>query len=214
MIVPTVATALILVASKSDNIIASNYFFQKIGNWSYSIYLWHWPVVVSLHYVLKFENTKWKIAGIIISFIFGYLSFLFIETTSRRFIGKLNNVTQFVLFASMGLTVLTLSFAITNNNGYPERLPPKIEAIAGEKNNFNPRSECLGTRKPGDAGCIYGGSNIRLVVIGDSHANAVVQAVAKAIPNGHDGILELSTPACQFSKVAIQNRIVFPAALT
>ena len=49
-LLPVLGTFLIIQAQRNDSIITNNIIFQKIGTWSYSIYLWHWPIVVAIYY--------------------------------------------------------------------------------------------------------------------------------------------------------------------
>jgi peptidoglycan/LPS O-acetylase OafA/YrhL len=54
-IFPVLGSFLIIQAQRNDSLITSNIVFQKIGVWSYSIYLWHWPLVV---YMYKYMETN------------------------------------------------------------------------------------------------------------------------------------------------------------
>jgi peptidoglycan/LPS O-acetylase OafA/YrhL len=73
----------LVIASHQSNIILDTAPLQKIGTWSYSIYLWHW-VILTVGVYLKIPN--FIIFGVILSITFGYLSYQFIEKKSR---GKL-----------------------------------------------------------------------------------------------------------------------------
>ncbi|MBD1220467.1 acyltransferase family protein [Acinetobacter seifertii] len=44
-LVPTIGTALILYVQNQESILTNNKLAQFLGTSSYSIYLWHWPIV-------------------------------------------------------------------------------------------------------------------------------------------------------------------------
>jgi len=54
---------------------------QNLGLWSYSIYLWHWPLVVLINHIEPPTEWAWaySVAGLSFSLIGGYLSFRFVE---------------------------------------------------------------------------------------------------------------------------------------
>lgn len=76
---PIIGTFFIIQAQRKDSVITGNMVFQKIGFWSYSIYLWHWPIVVYL-YVNGFDSVQSKVLGITLSVFLGWLSFTTIES--------------------------------------------------------------------------------------------------------------------------------------
>lgn len=78
--IPVMGTFIVIQAKRNDSVFTGNIIFQKIGTWSYSIYLWHWPVVV-LGYYFEFKN--WAYIGIPISIFLGWLSFKYIESMKR-----------------------------------------------------------------------------------------------------------------------------------
>lgn len=100
------------------------------------------------------------------------------------------------LFSLLTLAIGFSSFVILQK-GMPGRLDPIIETILKERDHQNPREkEChveTGIESPA---CLYGGSKISAIVMGDSHANALVNAVAEARASKDDGILEWSYSAC------------------
>lgn len=55
-----------------------------IGKISYSLYLWHWPVIVYWTYVCFDECAPWDYAGMfLLSLLLGFLSWKFVETPFR-----------------------------------------------------------------------------------------------------------------------------------
>ena len=74
---PVVGSFLIIQAQRNDSIITNNIVFQKIGTWSYSIYLWHWPLVVAIY---TFSLPSYYIyIGMVLSILLGFLSYKYVE---------------------------------------------------------------------------------------------------------------------------------------
>lgn len=81
-LLPVLGTYLVIQSARDNSILTANKFSQTIGKWSYSIYLWHWPVVVFM-YMAGFESLILVLSGIIVSTVLGGLSYNFIESTPR-----------------------------------------------------------------------------------------------------------------------------------
>lgn len=79
-ILPVLGAFLILIANNQSSIIYNNVISQSIGKWSYSIYLWHWPIAVYLHMSPYANNTIAAVFGMCVSVFLGYLSFRYIES--------------------------------------------------------------------------------------------------------------------------------------
>jgi peptidoglycan/LPS O-acetylase OafA/YrhL len=101
-IIPTLGTALIIWANSPNSCITSNPLSFWVGKNSYSIYLWHWPLVVAL--VLTGFNDKVLavLSGIMLSLFLGYLSFKYIESIPWN---KLSNKIFVPAFGCLILTV-------------------------------------------------------------------------------------------------------------
>ena len=74
---PVTGTFLMIQAHRHDSVLTNNIVFQKLGTWSYSIYLWHWPLVV-LIYIYSLPE-YYVYAGIALSIGLGFLSYKYIE---------------------------------------------------------------------------------------------------------------------------------------
>ncbi|MET0945565.1 MAG: acyltransferase family protein [Flavobacterium sp.] len=80
-LIPTVAAFMILLLNV-DFIFLKNKALQFIGNISYSLYLWHWPLYICFKY-FGFTDTYSVIILIILSFILGTLSYYLIEINKK-----------------------------------------------------------------------------------------------------------------------------------
>ena len=94
-IFPVLGVYFIIQAQINNSLITSNIFFQKIGAWSYSIYLWHWPIAVSFSYYGIDE--KYKALGILLSVFIGFLSFTYIEGTRIKVTVPMRALTAYAL---------------------------------------------------------------------------------------------------------------------
>jgi peptidoglycan/LPS O-acetylase OafA/YrhL len=79
---PVFGAFLLIQAQRNDSFITGNVVSQKIGAWSYSIYLWHWPLVVGIYYFSL--NEIFIYLGILLSLLLGYLSNKYIEKLKFR----------------------------------------------------------------------------------------------------------------------------------
>lgn len=82
---PTVATALIIAAGSASPVPILRWFtdfkpVQLVGDASYSIYLWHWPLILITPYLIQ-DILHWqeKLVLIPLTLVLGYLSKRFIE---------------------------------------------------------------------------------------------------------------------------------------
>ena len=81
-LIPVVGTVLILAANTNDTYLLNNTISQGLGKISYSLYLWHWPVVILLHHYQLMNSMLAVISGILFSLLLAQLSFQFIEQKS------------------------------------------------------------------------------------------------------------------------------------
>ncbi|ART80875.1 acyltransferase family protein [Oceanisphaera avium] len=99
---PVVGAFFIIQAQRNDSIITGNIIFEKLGAWSYSIYLWHWPLVVAIYYFSLKSSLAYL--AIPLSVLLGYLSFKYIE--SIRFNFDLNNIFSLVKLKVLYVAIL------------------------------------------------------------------------------------------------------------
>ncbi|AGK58359.1 acyltransferase 3 [Hyphomicrobium denitrificans 1NES1] len=167
-----------------------------IGLVSYSIYLWHWPLMVLVRYrfpdVWQGEATGHLSVGLAFaaaSTALGALSWRFVEQPFRQ--SRLRNPPRSA-FASAALSIAllaSLAFWLTNRPGWFHNWPNDIRPLLAEWGTGKGPS-CASHRVargwPAPA-CLVGASDVAAdtVLWGDSHATALLSSVA-AYGAAHD----------------------------
>lgn len=80
-IVPVLGAMLLMSANFNNDRLLNNAVMQKIGLWSYSIYLWHWVILSVIYFFNPFYNIHVALLGVLISILAGYISFRFVESS-------------------------------------------------------------------------------------------------------------------------------------
>ena len=75
---PTIATTLIIISNR-DHSFNNSAFVRWLGLRSYSIYLWHWPVIIFLNYYAVDNVYLYVSYGILATVILSELSYKFVE---------------------------------------------------------------------------------------------------------------------------------------
>ncbi|WP_426618259.1 acyltransferase family protein [Pseudomonas rustica] len=213
-LVPTVATALIILSNQSDSKWTSGKVAQWLGDRSYSLYLWHWPISI---YVKNLEggHPHWyTVAGLVATLIVGHLSYRYIEGPARKHFFKGNAKRSLV--ASFGVTasVLACSVVITANAGYPSRYPAGVAELT--KYHFNMADWRDGTcfLRPEQNfkdfnGCSSHSDSVihtSALLWGDSHAAQLYPGLVKTLPHNVE-FTQLTASACPpFLDVELSNR--------
>jgi peptidoglycan/LPS O-acetylase OafA/YrhL len=84
---PTVGTALLIIFSGQNIFVGKligNILLRFIGTISYSAYLWHQPIFAFSRFVYDSERVEFKVLGIAVSMLLGWLSWRFVEQPFRN----------------------------------------------------------------------------------------------------------------------------------
>lgn len=169
-----------------------------VGRISYSLYLWHWPLLAFLHIVYGGRlpaAAAWT--AIAAAFAAAVLSYYFVEQPLRRS-GRAGAGLLIRYAAACGLTAAACA-AVWFSGGTARRFPAlaKMEAASGELRSDpclagygadtpNPSQTCRGTMEGNDAVALWG----------DSHAAALAPGLRIAAQAQGYGFAQLTKAAC------------------
>jgi peptidoglycan/LPS O-acetylase OafA/YrhL len=136
-LLPCVGAALVIAAGKSGASVVGRALSLRpmvfIGMISYSLYLWHWPLIVfqgSDGLLIKgFSPKLTKLALIFASFAVATLSWRFVEQPfrDRR---QLSRPVIFRVASVAAAALLAAGISILATNGFPSRYPPEAVRVA------------------------------------------------------------------------------------
>lgn len=196
-LIPAIGTCLVIISSQKDSFLSTTKLHSIFGKWSYSLYLWHWPVVVFLNYTSEQTNPLWVTMGLTITIILGFMSYKYIELPSSKTLNKIKQKSVIIVVVLIVSIPFTIGMYLTTNNGVYGRISSDIDAVFDIQTNINPRrNECHGTKTTHPPECIYGGTDLGIIVLGDSHAAAIVRAVEEALPSKEKYVLDWTISGC------------------
>lgn len=195
---PVLGSFLIILAKRQDSLITGNLFFQKIGSWSYSIYLWHWPIVVAIYYFSL--DDRFIYAGILLSILMGYLSNKYVE--GIKFKNSFDGLASYLRCKPLliALLVSSLSSYIYLENGFIRFATVEYQTLVGHVKQSPYRDEChINEYQDPVKACEYFGGDISWAVLGDSHSTEIAYALAEKLKPSDIGVKHFSFSACPSS---------------
>lgn len=174
---PCVGAAFIIFSGSRQESLAAQLLSMRplvlVGLISYSLYLWHWVLLVFARYYLIRPLTRMEAAAVVAAaFIAAGLSWRFVETPFRkRSFASRRWIFAGALLASLPLTAFGgLAFL---KHGFPSRYSGEARKLVdGSDDIWKRRDECLGRI------CRVGAPDVpaSFLLWGDSHAGAVAPA--------------------------------------
>lgn len=206
-VLPTIGAALIIYAGSHGQSyigrVLSERFFVFIGLISYSLYLWHWPVIVyTQYYVIKELGVTETGVMLMVTFVLSVLSWHCIEKPFRRPI----LITERSVVFKMSLTALILTLGIGLQVAIKDGLPYRYEGDLSQAVNLDDAEwerwgnceNVLIKLSHDQELCGIGETSVPpdFIFWGDSHARAMASAVDLAAKNNAIGGKVAIRPAC------------------
>jgi peptidoglycan/LPS O-acetylase OafA/YrhL len=182
---------------------------QRLGDWSYSIYLWHWPIWVFALGWLSLRgydvNATQKTLMVLASLALSVLSYRYVEQPIRL---RRDIWTPRRLVTSSGATFALLAGFVAAaflTGGFPSRLPDYLLAAEMARKTSTPRDECFrnanSIKKATETYCRFGAKETAgtpsAILWGDSFANQYLEPIsAAALDNGIHGLIATQS-ACK-----------------
>jgi len=204
-VLPCLGAALIIWAG-GTTLVARGLSFAPIvfvGLISYSLYLWHWPLIVFAKLLLVQPFTPFQqLTLIAVATAFSILTWRFVETPFRRRSGTMSS--RKAVFAGGGLSLGALAIAaamLVGVQGMPNRFPSEILSIAAAAQDANPkRAKCHfdGTLAGDfDKSCVLGAPVApATIVYGDSHGAELAAALGALAEFRNESVRELTASSC------------------
>lgn len=182
---PCLGATLIIFSSESALSVVGRLLAFKpvvfIGLISYSLYLWHWPLLVFLQYLTGDQRWPFRAAMLAVSFALAIISWKYVETPfrKRRVLPQRSRIFGFagVSFA----TLLILGLAVSCGEGLPARFSDKALSYANSRNHYAFRNATsLEQARAGhfvELGMGVTNQPISVLIWGDSHAMGVTPVI-------------------------------------
>lgn len=158
---------------------------QVIGQSSFSLYLWHWPILVFLKYMYIDELSVLVLfIALFFTFALSYFSWKYIENPFRRTIST-NNLLLFV--ACIYLILIGFALHAITSAGYPGRDSALINSISSAIDS-NYRCPPSSYRLYGASrSCLIGdaGAKPSIALLGNSHAQMYAPAIEQSLSNNN-----------------------------
>ena len=178
-LIPVFGTTLILLYSKEGNFVykfLNLKILDHIGEISYSLYLWHFPILVYLKYSLGSDlNVGNKIFIILLTYVLSLITYKYVEKPFYK--KKILSTKVFLILIIIFITITSfLGLYINSNKETFSRLAHKTEMI---KKNFSKYS--FGVSEPYTFNINRNFSKnldtINILIIGDSHGRDLTRAL-------------------------------------
>ena len=205
-LLPCIGTALAIWASEGGEAAGSRFLkfrpLMFLGLISYSLYLWHWPLIVFTKLATS-KHLAWteQVSLAVVMVGLAIFTWHFVELPFRR--GGAGAFSRHAIFASgtLGLGALAASaWALIALGGIPERFPETVLQIAAAREDASPlREKChshAGSKSFDDT-CVLGDDVAPSVIVyGDSHGAEFSAVLGEFAKPRHASVRQITASGC------------------
>jgi len=199
---------------------------QYLGNISYSLYLWHWPVFFIFKIRFGIDLSMWQsVALFSLSVVLAHLTFRFVETPLRApsapVIG--HRPYKVAIAGTLVTALVASSLAVVPNfntgpvvavgalgPGSQDAVPSNIEPPLAQAGSSNPESYADGCHlsfleSAPPPRCVYGesGSDLKIALVGDSHAAHWLPGIDAAARERGFAVYSFTKSSCPAADVTV-----------
>jgi peptidoglycan/LPS O-acetylase OafA/YrhL len=204
-LVPVIGTFLLVNSignwPKAAGVISNNKITQWLGAISYSLYLWHWPVLLlpSIYLdrpLLGIEKTL----CVIVTIVLAHLTYKFVEQPIRY--ANLDTKTVYKTLAATFVTITAISTVIVSSHTtsiYVKEINKSFDLVEITNKPRIYSDGCnAGGGKTASSNCTYGdlSSSKSIVLFGDSHAAQWFEPLNVIASNYGFKLISLTKSAC------------------
>jgi len=172
-----------------------------IGLISYSLYLWHWPIIVFSEYYLIHKLSGWNtVAAIAVSIAVATLSWRYVERPFRTK-GLISRRRIFQGAATAMASMMLISLAGIVSHGWAARFASEVSRLENFANAHNPRrNQCHRDENKViamDKSCVYGAATPpNYAVWGDSHGVELTYALGEIAKRHNESVMQFTYSSC------------------
>jgi peptidoglycan/LPS O-acetylase OafA/YrhL len=201
-LLPVLGAAAIIHGGSGGSTLAGRFLASGpmvyMGLISYSLYLWHWPVIVLAQYLNGMEPAT-RHAGLllVLSLLLAALSYHLVETPFRRPAGAQpprRGLWQAAGFAAAGLVFCAAGLVTA---GFPGRFAPAVAEMDAVRRQPLPYHDQCNDRDP-DKACRLGAAAVepKMLLWGDSHLLSMAPALHELLLKAGASAVFVPATAC------------------
>jgi len=201
-LLPCLGTAALLISPKGwANRWLSTTPLVRIGDISYSLYLWHWPLLVFARFI--WPNAPWMtIIALGLSVLMAWLSWRHVETPFLREHPEKHPLSVWAFGGGVMAASITVCLCVYYAGGLPQRFSPQERAYLAATDDYNhDRNKChMRSDRPlaYDKLCIYGAPIVAAsyAVWGDSHGAELAKALGERLAAKGASLKSITMSGC------------------
>ena len=202
-VLPCVGAALVILSGQHHPSLMGRVLSHRpvvfTGLIAYSLYLWHWPMLVFAYQWMGRRPSVPEGLGLAAaSFVVAVLSWRYIERPFRGKSGLLSRRSLFAAAAVAGVLMVGIGIHGEVTKGWRGRYPAAYGVVLAAERDRDPRrDECISTA-PDAGACTYGkqGATPKVALWGDSHAAVYAVMLGRLAGERDASLLAFTMAAC------------------